>query len=147
MQMLTTHFSLNELTRSQQALRLGIPNTPDNLQTANLYRVALLLEEIRTALKVPLHVDSGYRCAVVNAAVGGARNSAHMDGRAADIVPVGLDLRVAFDDIRRAGLTLDQCIVECGAWLHIAVAPLHATPRREYLSASGSPGHWVYSPA
>ena len=146
-QQLTKHFTLLEFTRSQQALRLGIANTPNALQEANLYRVALLLEQVRTALDMPLHVDSGYRCPSLNAMVGGAPTSAHLEGRAADVIPVGLDLRVAFGDLQRAGLTLDQCILECDAWLHIAVAPLHAVPRREYLLASGSPGRWVYTRA
>jgi uncharacterized protein YcbK (DUF882 family) len=34
-------------------------------------------------------IVSGYRCAVHNAAIGGARNSQHLYGRAADIPPYG----------------------------------------------------------
>mgnify|MGYP002144369714 CR=1 FL=1 len=43
---------------------------------ANLTRVAVeLLEPIRALFKVPVQVNSGYRCAELNAAVGGSATS------------------------------------------------------------------------
>ncbi len=142
---LTPHFTLEELTRSDVALRKGIPNAPNAAQIANLERLAeTLLEPLRWALGVPLKVNSGYRCPDLNAAVGGATNSAHMDGRAADLVPVDMPLLEAFKEIVRSGLPFDQLIIECGAWLHVAVAREGEQPRQEALTASGGPGHWKY---
>lgn len=40
---------------------------------------------IRDALGQPVVINSGYRCEVHNTAIGGARNSLHMQGRAADM--------------------------------------------------------------
>lgn len=143
------HFTLDELTRSPTAIRLGLDNTPAPDAVENLRRLALtVLEPVRDLLAVPVHVDSGYRAPAVNAAVGStAKNSAHLSGRAGDIVPVGMALADAFDMIRRSAIPYDQLIMECDAWLHIAIAEDGVVPRREDLVASGTPGHWHYVPA
>lgn len=143
---ITQHFSLEELTRSELASRRGLNNTPGPAEQANLERLAeTLLEPARWLLGVPLRINSGYRSDIVNAIVGGARNSAHMDGRAADLVPAGLDLRAAFDQLRASGLPFDQIILECNAWIHLAVARDGEAPRRQALLASGGPGAWHYT--
>ena len=48
------------------------------------------LQELRDLAKVPITVISGYRCPKHNSAVGGAKASQHMLGKAADIVIKGL---------------------------------------------------------
>lgn len=146
---ISPHFTLEELTFSQLALRTGLDNTPEDEDIANLKLLcASLLEPVRTLLGVPLHVDSGYRSPQVNAAVGGAHASAHMYGRAADVIPIGMDLRTAFDQIRsHKELPIDQIIIECNAWIHLAIAATGTSPRGEALLASGSAGHWTYQPA
>lgn len=147
---LSPNFTLEELTRSQAALRLGIPNVPNAAQLDNLRRLChSLLEPARQFAAVAFHVNSGFRCEQVNAAVGStAKHSAHLDGRAADIIPVGADLRITFDRLRQnPALPIDQIILECNAWIHLAVAPEGMQPRREALLASGGPGAWSYVPA
>jgi hypothetical protein len=49
-------------------------------------RLVRMLEELRAALGRPLVITSGYRCERHNAAVGGARRSLHLMGRAADML-------------------------------------------------------------
>lgn len=44
-----------------------------------------VLDKIRAECGFPFHITSGYRCEKHNAAVGGSKNSAHVDGLAADI--------------------------------------------------------------
>ena len=44
-----------------------------------------VLEPARAKLGQPIRVNSGYRCSVHNAKVGGVFNSQHMNGEAADI--------------------------------------------------------------
>jgi uncharacterized protein YcbK (DUF882 family) len=44
-----------------------------------------ILEAIRTHFNAPLEVTSGARCVEYNASIGGAENSQHTYGRAADI--------------------------------------------------------------
>ena len=59
---LTEHFTLDELTSSETAERNGWDNTPNETELANLKRLALFLEDIKTALGgKPIMVSSGYR--------------------------------------------------------------------------------------
>lgn len=144
---MSEHFSLYELTFSETALRFGIDNEPNEQEKANLERLATeVLEPSRSLLGVPFHVNSGYRSLEVNRRVGGSQRplSAHVYGRAADVVPIGVPLRRAFDEIRASNIPFDQLIIECDAWLHISIAPEGEPPRREVLIATGGPGHWRY---
>ena len=142
---MSEHFTLEDLTRSQTASRKGIDNMPPQqaIDSLNLL-CSTLLEPARALLGVPLSVDSGFRCEALNEAVGGAKTSAHLDGRAADLVPQGMDLQAAFDKLRTSDLPYDQIIFECHAWIHLAIARPGETPRRMALTAAGGPGHWTY---
>ena len=143
---LSPHFTLAELTRSQVALRRGLFNAPSPEQIHNLQRLAVgILEPVREVLGVPISISSGFRTRALNQIVGGARNSAHMEGLAADIVPINVNLRAAFDTLRSTQIPFDQLIIECNAWLHISLPREGAKPRRTTLSASGEPGHWIYT--
>lgn len=80
------HFTLQELTRSATARRLGIDNTPPDEAVKNLTAlVDNVLDPLREAWGSPIHVNSGYRCPALNRAVNGAPHSQHMRGEAADI--------------------------------------------------------------
>lgn len=131
---LSPHFTLDELTHSEWAARNGIPNDPGPHELANLQRLARLLEEVRALLGAPMQISSGYRSRPVNKAVGGAPNSAHMFGCAADFKAPGfgrpLDIALA---ISRSAISFDQLIHEFGSWVHISVAPLEQ-PRRMLLT-------------
>src|SRR5436190_24207807 len=122
---LSPHFSLAELTFSEIALRQGFDNTPPPEVIPNLAQLALtLLEPARLLLGVPLHINSGYRSHLVNECIGGDAHSAHMAGRAANFIPIGIPLLDAFHDLRvTAALPYDRIIWECQAWIHIAFAP------------------------
>lgn len=134
---LTPNFTLEELTFSSTALRHNLDNSPNGDQLANLQRLCeTLLEPARTLLgNSPFQVDSGFRCPELNALVHGVPNSAHKDGRAADVVPQALDLQLCFDELRKSSLPYDQIIFECAAWIHLAVAPDGQQPRRQALTA------------
>jgi zinc D-Ala-D-Ala carboxypeptidase len=146
---LSPHFTLEELVFSQSALRLGIMNEPDEAQVVNLRRLCEeLLEPARDLLEVPLHINSGYRSPNLNAHIGGANNSAHMDGRAADFVtitkPGPAALRGIFEVLRSSTLPFDQLILECDAWIHMSVPLLGVPARRQVMTAAGRPGAWRY---
>ena len=80
------YFSISELTASATALREGIDNRPPT-STYHLLHVLVdqLLDPIREAWGEPIVVSSGYRCKELNTLIGGAKNSHHMLGCAADI--------------------------------------------------------------
>ena len=142
---LSEHFTIEELIRSQVALRLGIDNRPPVGVVENLRNLCTtLLEPVRGLWGVPVHVNSGYRSLQINEFVGGSPTSAHVVGLAADLVPVGLDLQRAFDMVRQSDLPFDQVIFECRSWIHLALPCPVTAPRRQALLASGGPGAWRY---
>lgn len=78
------YFTFLELIKTQQDSR-NLPTTLD--QVENLLLLAQLLEEIREEYGAPIIVNSAFRDPIVNAKVGGAPHSYHLQGRAADIRP------------------------------------------------------------
>ena len=140
---LTEHFSLEELIASEVAARKDIDNTPTVEIIANLRILAFGLERVRAVLDKPIHVTSGYRCPALNAAIGGATDSMHMQGLAADILcpRFGTPLDVC-RAIAAAGIVTDQIIHEFGRWTHIAFAPPGKQARNALLTiASASRGY------
>lgn len=139
---LTEHFDLSELTDSQTAARLGLDNTPTEEHVANLRLLCeMILEPAREALG-PLRISSGYRAPAVNAAVGGSRDSAHMQGYAADVIPVQTG-KLALARWVREMVPFDQIICEFGtrddpAWIHVSAAP---TLRRQVLRILAGAGY------
>ncbi len=124
---MTPHFSLHELTFTQHR---GLENTPSPLIAARLENIlAPGLEKVREILGGhPIHVNSGFRSAAVNIAVGGTGNSAHCLGFAADIVCPGfgspLEVCRALEAAMAAReLRLDQLIFEYGEWTHVSFDP------------------------
>src|SRR5690606_5989267 len=85
---LSPHFALSELLRSDAARARGLYQVPTPAVVERLRELCVeLLEPVRASVG-PLRVTSGYRRPAVNSAVGGSSTSAHMSGRAADVVPV-----------------------------------------------------------
>ena len=81
---LSPHFSLEEFTASQTAVRHGIANVPTPLEVENLTRLCVeILEPLRAVLG-PVHISSGFRHWRVNRLIGGADDSQHCVGLAAD---------------------------------------------------------------
>lgn len=119
---LSSHFTLQEFTVSQEAARRGLDNTPPPDVLERLKRTAQGLEAVRVRLGcAPIIISSGYRSPAVNAAVGGAANSQHMRGEAADIIcpRFGTAVEIAAA-LRDSGIEYDQLILEHGAWVHIS---------------------------
>lgn len=83
---LSNNFSLGEFTRSDTAKKLGIENECSSVeQVLNLaYLCHMVLQPLRDRFG-PIRITSGYRCPELNRAVGGASNSRHLRGEAADI--------------------------------------------------------------
>ena len=122
------YFTLKELTRSETAQSLGIDNTPPSSAVQALHElVDHVLDPLREAWGDPIHVNSGYRCPELNNAVGGAPNSQHQRGEAADIT-VGSQAgnRRLLALIKRLNLPYDQLIDEKDCrWIHVSHRPGH----------------------
>lgn len=139
---LTTHFSLDELTASDLATRKSIDNTPNVDQIENLKILAGTLEQVRELLGHPLRINSGFRGVKLNAAVGGSKTSAHLDGLAADFVcpEFGTPQEIAIE-IAASNITFDQLIQE-GTWVHLSVDPRF---RLQILTAHFEGGKAIYT--
>lgn len=136
MTQLSPNFSLEELTHSDIGMRRGIANAPDPEQTANLVRLATLLEEVRLILHHPMHITSGFRCPELNALVGGSQTSGHMDGRCADFVSPSFGSPYEVGKfIAESGMRFDQLIYE-GKWVHIGIPRMGQAPRLMILTAT-----------
>ena len=134
------YFTLQELTKSQTARQRGLSNTPGPAATENLQDlVSHILDPLRRLWGSPLYVNSGYRSPAVNAAVGGAHNSQHTTGSAADITAGSPEanrrlLGLLLNQVMR--LPFDQLIAEqCDSngnprWLHISYSQ---HPRSQFL--------------
>ena len=137
-------FSLDELTRSQTAVRRGIANVPSAHEVENLRRlVKLILDPIERSLGV-VQVTSGYRSPKLNAAMGGSPRSQHMHGLAADIVLKGVTPTQLCHWICDQHLPFDQLIHE-GTWVHVSVAAEGWPPRGQKHTARFVDGRAIYS--
>lgn len=119
---LSEHFTLEEATYSETAVRMGIPNQPSELQLANMKYAAECLEPLR-AVTGPLRINSWLRLPDVNVAVGGSKVSSHMDGFAIDVSSSKLTPIELCQKVEELGIKFDQMIHEYGRWMHISFAP------------------------
>jgi zinc D-Ala-D-Ala carboxypeptidase len=119
---LSEHFSLDEATYSETAIRLNINNQPDERQLANMKSAAEQLEAVRNVTGA-LRVNSWLRLPDVNLAVGGSKVSSHMDGWAIDCSSSAHTPYALCQLVIKAGIKFDQMIHEYGRWMHISFAP------------------------
>ena len=131
---LSEHMTLAELTKTKQ----HIANVPSEAQVENLRRVCRCLERLRKRWNDkygdgddPIIINSGFRSAAVNKAVGGVPSSNHLTGCAVDIRCIGMEqaLRYAailldISDMSREDF--DELLIEqkrSVVWIHFAVRP------------------------
>lgn len=146
------YFTLQEFTKSDTAMRLGIDNTPSEYQKNNVIElVDNLLDPLREAWGVycqryglgtpAIKVTSGIRSEKLNEAVGGSKTSAHYHGLAADLVPCNGQL-AHFKKFCVEWLLdkdFDQIISEdedsncVPRWIHIGYKNGHGKQREQFL--------------
>lgn len=129
------YFSLAEFLNSATAKRLNIDNTPTFEIVDNLNRLADYLDNIREKLGKPILVSSGYRCPVLNKAVGGVTNSQHQKGLAADLVCADM---AKLESVLRETGGFDQLIKEHrkgskSFWFHVSVCVHNGKPRNQII--------------
>lgn len=113
---------MKELAKSSTADKLGIYNTPTSEATVALSNlVTHVLDPLREMYGKPITVNSGYRCPKLNAAAGGAKNSQHMKGEAADITGGSKTENKRLFELIRDNLPFDQLIDESNySWVHVS---------------------------
>ena len=148
---LTNNFTLEELTKSETALRRNLDNTPTVEVVENLKVLAeKVLQPVRDHFAKGVKVNSGYRAPEVNAAVGGSKTSDHCLGMAADIEIPGLPNAELAQWIE-ANLEYTQLILEFytqgvpdSGWVHVSYDP--ANLKKQSLTAVKREGKTIYLP-
>ena len=147
---LSKSFTLNELTKSQEATRLGIDNTPNEEQILNLKLLCEnVLQPIRDFYGMPLSVSSGYRSTALCEAIGSSSKSQHTKGQAADFEIFGVANKDLADFVVK-NLDYDQCILEFwnenepnSGWVHCSFNA--SGNRKQFLKAEKLNGRVVYT--
>lgn len=141
---LSEHFSFDELTNTSHSELIEANREEAKNFIEPLTITAAALEEIRIVLgNKAIHVSSGYRGATLNKAVGGSPTSAHSRGLAADIIPKGVSIKVAFATILKDKHLLKgvRKVIreEIGnsSWLHIQAKTKESEPLEFYTTTNG----------
>ena len=153
---LSEHFTLEEMTYSDTAKAKGIKNIPTDVHKNTLkHTCQYLLEPLRTLLagsfgtKVYVYINSGYRGADLNKAVGGVKTSQHCTGEAVDIrcykvvgkvqtliQPIEI-YNLVKTYVKAGALSVDQCIYEVSGssiWVHLSHSAWGKTKdRKQFL--------------
>ena len=116
---LSENFTYEELTHTDHR---EFDNTPNEEEMANLVRLANFLEQVKEVLGgKSIMINSAFRSAEVNKAVGSTDKSQHRHGCAADIRVPGMTPDEVVSAIINSGLPYDQCIREFDRWTHVSI--------------------------
>ena len=117
------YFTIEEMTKSSTATAKHIDNTPNQTAIDNLTKlIEIVLDPLREWYGKPIRVNSGYRCKVLNKAVGSkAKNSQHLYGEATDITAGGKAENEKLFNYIKDNLPSDQLINESDfSWVHVS---------------------------
>ena len=147
---LTRNFTLEELTKSDTAIRKGINNNPNAEQ---IEKLKVLCEKILQPVRDHfgrVKVTSGFRSPELCQAIGSSANSQHARAEAADFECVGVDNAELADWIKRE-LPYDQLILEYytpgepnSGWIHCSWIP--EGRRAQFMHAYKFEGKTKYKP-
>ena len=127
---LSEHFKLGEFTKSNS--HPEVYNIPSHEAIANLKRVCVWLEVLRSRAGRPILINSGYRSPQLNKKIGGVPTSNHLTGCAVDIRVADMEQLIRYaaillDYADESHQQFDELLIErnrYGAiWLHFAVRP------------------------
>ena len=146
---LTANFSLQEMTKSETALRFGLDNTPNDSELENLVALCeCVLQPVRDHFGKGVKVNSGFRDAEVNAKVGGSKTSDHTRGMAADIEIPGVS-NAELGQWIVDNLSFRQVILEFytpgipdSGWVHVSYNA--GDNKKQVLTATKQSGKTVY---
>ena len=148
---LSQNFSLAEMTKSETALRLDLPNDPEPDHLENMKALAEnVLQPVRNYFGMGVKVNSAYRHPDVNKAVGGSTTSDHCKGMAADIEIPGIPNAELAEWIQD-NLEFRQLILEFytpgvpdSGWVHVSYNS--SDNKKQVLTAMKENGKTVYKP-
>ena len=148
--MISKHISYKEGIHSNTALRRNIDNTPNDEQLENMELIAeKIFEPLRVYVNGPIKINSFFRSAKLNTAIGGSKTSQHCKGQAMDIDDTfGKATNAEMYHFIKEHLDFDQMIWEFGDddnpnWVHVSyVSP--KKNRKKCLKAYKENGRTKY---
>lgn len=141
----TKNFKITELEHSDTAQKYKIDNRiPDELES-NARRLLEFVQDIRDKWGSGIWITSGYRCLLLNKAVGGSKTSAHTLCNAVDMYPVNDDFNgfKKFITDYLKDKNFDQCIIEqnkdkngkvTSQWIHLGLYNNSGKQRRQIFN-------------
>lgn len=122
---LSEHLTLDEMTHSATAEKLGIDNTPPISIVNKLSIFAkTIFEPLREIVNAPIIVTSGYRCPELERAISGRAYGQHMLGEAADMICLNMTASELYQVIKNQNVfAYGQLILErIGGkeWVHVS---------------------------
>ena len=122
MENISEHITYKEATTSNKAIALGIVNKPNLEQLYNMGLVAnLCFEPLRKWYGKPIKINSFFRNAETNKAVGGSKTSDHMQGCAIDLTAVNKTENKKLFEWLKDNVEFTQLINEYDyTWVHIS---------------------------
>lgn len=152
MTQLTEHFTVEELTASPTAKRLGLSNNPTPEHLANMkYVCEKILEPVRAHFGKAVKINSSYRSPAVNKAVGGSKTSQHVNGQAVDFEIEGIDNKTVADWVAD-NLEFDQVILEFytkgdknSGWVHASIKKEGGNRKQRLIASKSKAGGTVYT--
>ena len=147
---LSRNFTLQELIKSDTAIRLDINNNPNSGQIEKLKSLCEnILQPVRDHFG-RVKVTSGFRSEQLCIKIGSSVNSQHAKAEAADFECMGTDNAELADWIHQ-NLDYDQLILEFytpgepnSGWIHCSYTT--DQPRKQFLHAYKSEGKTKYKP-
>ena len=147
---LSRNFSLQELIKSDTAIRKGIDNNPNADQIEKLKRLCEnVLQPVRDQFG-RVKVTSGFRNPELCLAIGSSVNSQHAKAEAVDFEVLGVDNAEVADWVYR-NIQTDQLILEFytpgepnSGWIHASWVEFN--PRAQYLRAYREDKKTKYKP-
>ena len=139
------YFTIKELCVSGSYPKLvEIPKEGTKEYNHLVYLINNLLDPVRERLGKAVIVTSGYRPPKLNKAVGGASNSNHLYGHAADIHIKGSNVEI-IEALLTLNIPYDECIAEKAVfnregeltgceWVHVSVRPTGNRSKLLYTS-------------
>lgn len=133
---MSKHFKLEELLRSETALKNKIENLPTWEVVEHLAQLAEFLDGLREAWRSPIKVNSGFRSTDLNKQVKGVQRSAHKLGYAADLLPLNGEMEKFKKFVVEwvQDKDFDQCILEKSGkteWVHLSLYNQDGEQRHE----------------
>lgn len=120
------YFNIEEMTKSETASKKRIDNGFPNIGTMiNAFKVLETLDLVRAHMDKPIFINSGYRCKELNKAVGGAENSYHTKGLAADFrTDSKEDIPKMYNFLQRNIKRFNiQELIKYDTFIHMAIKP------------------------